>query len=511
METLLTHRAWVRRLARSLARDEASASDLEQRAWTAALRRPPQEEATSRAWLGRVVRNLARDAIRADGRRTHHERAAARAEALSPTADVVAEADAHRLLVLAVHGLGEPGRTTVLLRWFEGLPPRSVAERMGVPVETVRTRLRRAHGTLRQRLQRMDRGDGTWMAALAPLMGHRLEAPGDWITMAAAKQAATVGGALMGTKTVLGGAACVGLAFAFFGGTIVGRSEAEAQLAASAGRGQALRERLEELEGEAGKRVEPGHPRAPRVVVEAAAGQVETLRARIRELEGALQSSGQDVAEARRDATTVPEPDVAQPSRLRAEELTRLRGLTDTELRMAIREMARMPMLGFPSGQRMDGRRILEACALLLDRSPDRLDRYQGLFMKAIAHATLGETEAELAAFRQAAVVFGPGTDEAHAAETQLAYSIGNHGDLQNSAEAFLRLTRDLRKPTRQRAWSHVRAAWQYEAGRDVDRASQEYRAIFEEYERAEGIDEAAAVAAARAALARLAKPASDR
>ena len=50
--------------------------------------------------------------------------------------------------------LDEPYQTTMLLRFFEDLPPRVVAERMGVPVETVRTRTKRACETLRARLAR---------------------------------------------------------------------------------------------------------------------------------------------------------------------------------------------------------------------------------------------------------------------------------------------------------------------------------------------------------------------
>ena len=107
METLLTHRDWVRRLARSLVRDEPTADDVEQQTWLAALRRPPHDEETSRAWLGRVVRNLAFDTQRAQRRRDAHERTAARPDALRSTSDVVAESEAHMRVVLAVHRLAE--------------------------------------------------------------------------------------------------------------------------------------------------------------------------------------------------------------------------------------------------------------------------------------------------------------------------------------------------------------------------------------------------------------------
>lgn len=234
METLLTHRDWVRRLARSLVRDQASADDVEQRTWLVALRNPPRYEATARSWLARVVRSQVLDAFRARGRREAHERAAACPAAPRSPADVVEEAESHRRLVVAVQNLAEPYRTTVLLRWFEHLPPRAVAERTGVPLETARTRLRRAHDALREELGRDAGGRSGWIAALAPLTGLRPEsavatatatataAETASSTIAAAKAAGTLGGAAVGTKTAVAVAVGVAVAAAFVGGTIVG-------------------------------------------------------------------------------------------------------------------------------------------------------------------------------------------------------------------------------------------------------------------------------------------------
>src|SRR5262245_4047865 len=121
-ESLLVHREWVRALARRLVADDSRADDLEQDAWLAALRSPPQDGSSPRAWLATVLRNFARKAHRGDERRARRERASARPEAAPSTAEIVAEADAHRRVVLAVFGLAEPHRTTILLRYFEGLP-----------------------------------------------------------------------------------------------------------------------------------------------------------------------------------------------------------------------------------------------------------------------------------------------------------------------------------------------------------------------------------------------------
>jgi RNA polymerase sigma-70 factor (ECF subfamily) len=169
-ERLLAHREWVRSVARSIAFDAATANDLEQETWLEALRSPPRDDRNLRGWLGTVLRNRARKRGRGRARRAHHEAAAPAAGPAPATADVVAEAEAQQRIVAAVLTLDEPYRTTVLLRFYEGLPPRKVGERMGVPAETVRTRVRRAAGRLREALG----GEGTdlqsWMGAVTPLL-----------------------------------------------------------------------------------------------------------------------------------------------------------------------------------------------------------------------------------------------------------------------------------------------------------------------------------------------------
>ncbi len=170
IDELLRHAAWVRGLARSLVHDDAAADDALQETWTAALRSPPRDADTSRAWLARVVRNAVRARGRADARRVRREEAVARSEGLEATADVVARAEQHRRLVLALMELDEPYRRTLLLRFFEELPPRDVAARMQVPVETVRTRTRRGLALLRERLDDEEHGDRSrWVRALVPL------------------------------------------------------------------------------------------------------------------------------------------------------------------------------------------------------------------------------------------------------------------------------------------------------------------------------------------------------
>ncbi|MCI0585225.1 MAG: sigma-70 family RNA polymerase sigma factor [Planctomycetes bacterium] len=169
LERLLAHEPFVRALARSLVTDEALAEDAVQDTWLAALQGAPGAVRSPRAWLARVVRNFAFRTSRSGGRRSRREREAARPEALPSTEEIVGREEARRRLVEAVLALEEPYRRTVLLRYFEGLPPREIARRSGVPVATVGTRLRRAHDRLGERLDAEHGGDRrAWCLALAP-------------------------------------------------------------------------------------------------------------------------------------------------------------------------------------------------------------------------------------------------------------------------------------------------------------------------------------------------------
>lgn len=168
MAELLADAQWVRALARTLAADADDADDLTQEAYLQALRRPPGHAQNVRGWFQRVLQNLVRQRRRATRRRLARERGIEVAEAAA-TDDLVGRATAHRAVVDAVLCLDEPYRGTILLRFFEDLPPREIAARMGVPVATVHTRIQRGCARLRTRL---DRGFGdrrAWCAALLPL------------------------------------------------------------------------------------------------------------------------------------------------------------------------------------------------------------------------------------------------------------------------------------------------------------------------------------------------------
>lgn len=201
-QALLAHRDFVRGIARSLLFDEHAADDVVQQTWLAAL---GADAPASRGWLGAVARNLAVKRLRGDKRRVAREALVARPEGVPSDEDVRERERLRRDVVDAVLALAEPYRGTILLRYFEELPPRGVAARMGVPVETVRTRTRRAVELLRARLDARHGGDRrAFCAALAAWAGPR---HGEGV-------GAATGGAIVGTKAVAAGVgvAVLGLA-----------------------------------------------------------------------------------------------------------------------------------------------------------------------------------------------------------------------------------------------------------------------------------------------------------
>lgn len=205
---LVEHAAFVRRLAFHLLHDDAAADDATQETLVRALDRPPRPGPGLRGWLATVLQNVVRMDVRGRGRTLRRERSRAVACAAPSVADVVAREELLRLVVDAVRGLDPAHREVVLLRHYEDLPPRVIATRLGVPVETVKSRLKRAHERLRERLQaRAGGGVGSWRSGLAVVVGFDVTG----------RNAAPVGGMIaMGAATKVG--VCVAVVVLLAGG-----------------------------------------------------------------------------------------------------------------------------------------------------------------------------------------------------------------------------------------------------------------------------------------------------
>lgn len=151
LEDLLRHERFVRALARYLLGDRDHAEDIVQETWLAALqtRTRPNDH---RSWLAGIVRNLVRRALRGRDRRARRERTAARPIHVRAADDLFMEETVRRRvaeLVLALPGIY---REAILLRFFDDLSPREIAERLGQRGSTVRMRIKRGLAMVRQQL-----------------------------------------------------------------------------------------------------------------------------------------------------------------------------------------------------------------------------------------------------------------------------------------------------------------------------------------------------------------------
>ncbi|HEU4672874.1 MAG TPA: sigma-70 family RNA polymerase sigma factor [Candidatus Limnocylindrales bacterium] len=109
-----------------------------------------------RPWLLRIVANEARNRRRSASRRTGLALRAAedrRAPDAAPSPEAaVLDHEARTALLRAVESLGADERDVVTARYLLDLPEADAAEMLGIPRGTVKSRLARALGHLRERL-----------------------------------------------------------------------------------------------------------------------------------------------------------------------------------------------------------------------------------------------------------------------------------------------------------------------------------------------------------------------
>ncbi len=207
---LLEHADWLHQVALSLVRDGHEAEDLSQDALLRASRSPVPAGVAPRAWLGGIVRNLVRDRRRQGARRKERElraeadRGRDAAEAGStPMAGEVELLARQRELLGHIEALPEEQRSAIIARFYDGLPPRKIAQRDGVPVSTIHSRLQRGMETLRRALQ-AEYGEGrAWALWILPLAqrGGRAKAPVAAVGSAMAIAAVLVGGAAFALRS----------------------------------------------------------------------------------------------------------------------------------------------------------------------------------------------------------------------------------------------------------------------------------------------------------------------
>jgi len=183
-DELASHLEFLRRMARALVRDEQVAEDVVQETLVAALVRRPTPEIGLRLWLGSVLKRRVLLHFRTEQRRVAREVLLERDAKYSPAGVAADEAERALLLLERSAALGrevaaleEPYRTVVLLRFYEGLQPKDIAQRLQRPVATVNTQLQRGLQQLRTKLDSSYGERRAWVCALLPLA---LEGPDGW-------------------------------------------------------------------------------------------------------------------------------------------------------------------------------------------------------------------------------------------------------------------------------------------------------------------------------------------
>ena len=139
-------------IARNAADAEEAAQDGFVKAWRALGRF--RAGAPFRPWLLQIVANEARNRRRSGGRRAHLALRVATEEssggAAPPPEAALLSAEQREQLLAAVNELPEDQRSVISLRYFLGLSEHEVAETLGVPQGTVKSRTARALERLRE-------------------------------------------------------------------------------------------------------------------------------------------------------------------------------------------------------------------------------------------------------------------------------------------------------------------------------------------------------------------------
>jgi len=135
------------------------ARDLSQETFLKAYRALPgfKGEARFSSWLYQIAMNLCRDRLRRGRGRFTVGLEVVDAEAArlpgSQATDTLVERDVRRRVAEAVAELAAEHREVLVLKEYEGLTFAEIAEVTGLPLSTVKTRLYRALGALRGRLE----------------------------------------------------------------------------------------------------------------------------------------------------------------------------------------------------------------------------------------------------------------------------------------------------------------------------------------------------------------------
>ncbi len=144
----------VRGVARRILFDPNLVDDAVQQTWIAMLEHPPQDERRVSGWLATVAKNCALKLLRGRRRSDARERALPPVPPESSPLEAIEREATFKAVTHALLELPEPYKRTLLMRYFDNLPPRIIAKKEGVSVEAIRSRLQRGAAMMRGRLAR---------------------------------------------------------------------------------------------------------------------------------------------------------------------------------------------------------------------------------------------------------------------------------------------------------------------------------------------------------------------
>jgi RNA polymerase sigma-70 factor (ECF subfamily) len=163
---VLKYQRKIMRLLSRMIRDQAEVEDVAQEAFIKAYRALPQfrGESAFYTWLYRIAINTARNWLASTSRRPSTPNAVENEDGetfnetdnlsdISTPEAMVASREIAETVNAAIQGLPEELRTAIVLREIEGMSYEDIAQSMGCPIGTVRSRIFRAREAVAARLR----------------------------------------------------------------------------------------------------------------------------------------------------------------------------------------------------------------------------------------------------------------------------------------------------------------------------------------------------------------------
>jgi RNA polymerase sigma-70 factor (ECF subfamily) len=148
-----THQRLVYGVAMRMLDDASAAEDVVQSVFLALWNRPDSfREGNFTAWIGRVARNRCLDILRARKVRNEDAMAVDVAGDCALDDEIFARLDGDRVRA-ALASLPEEQRKPIEMGFFEGVTHDEIARRTGIPLGTIKTRIRTGLHKLRDQLQ----------------------------------------------------------------------------------------------------------------------------------------------------------------------------------------------------------------------------------------------------------------------------------------------------------------------------------------------------------------------